>query len=119
MLLSLEEVVAEAKVSRGELTAWVEQRWIVPAQDQDGLLFDEADRARILFIRDLRLDLDVGDDTIPVILRLLDQVYSLRRTLGELQGAIDRLPGEARALLDANLRKRSGTSRPPHPDPTA
>ena len=107
MLLSLEEVVAEARVSQGELTAWIKQRWIVPAQDQDGFLFDEADRARVLFIRDLRLDLDVGDETIPVILKLVDQVYGLRRTLGELQEAIDQLPPEARALLDANLRKCS------------
>jgi chaperone modulatory protein CbpM len=110
MLLSLEEVVAEAQVSRSELTAWIEQRWVMPAQDRDGFLFDEADRARILFIRDLRLDLDVGDETIPVILKLVDQVYGLRRTLGELQDAIEQLPAEARALLDTNLRKASRSS---------
>ena len=53
---------------------------------------------------------------MPLILQLLDQVYALRRALGELQDAIDRLPEEARGQLDALLRQAGGG---PGGDPAA
>ena len=105
MLVTLEEIVAELKVSRHEVTAWVAQRWVLPVEDERGQLFNEADRARILLIAELRQDLQVSDDVMPMVLRLLDQVYTLRRTLGELNRAIDSLPKDSREALHARLRK--------------
>ena len=105
MLITLEEIVTELKVSRTEVTAWVAQRWVLPVEDERGPLFNEADRARILLIAELRQDLQVSDEVMPMVLRLLDQVYTLRRTLGELNSAIDELPEESRQALRARLRK--------------
>jgi chaperone modulatory protein CbpM len=105
MLATIEQVVAEIKVTRGEVTAWVEQRWVRPLEEDGRYLFDEADRARIKLIAELRGDLEVGEEAMPLVLRLLDQIYTLRRALTELQGAIKELPAEARAELEAKLRK--------------
>ena len=105
MLITLEEIVAELKISRHEVTAWVAQRWVLPLEDERGQLFNEADRARILLIAELRTDLQVSDEVMPMVLRLLDQVYTLKRTLGELNTAIDDLPEDSRAALKARLRK--------------
>ena len=105
MLATIEQVVAEIKVSQGEVTAWIEQRWVRPLEEDGRYLFDEADRARIKLISELRGDLEVGEEAMPLVLRLLDQIYTLRRALTELQGAIKELPADARAELEAKLRK--------------
>jgi chaperone modulatory protein CbpM len=105
MLATIEQVVAEVKVTQGEVTAWIEQRWVRPLEEDGRYLFDEADRARIRLISELRGDLEVGEDAMPLVLHLLDQIYALRRALGELQGAIKELPEEAQAELAAKLRK--------------
>ena len=107
MLVTLEEIVAEFRVTRREVTAWIAQRWVLPVEDERGHLFNEADRARIRLITELRRDLQIGDEAMPMVLRLLDQVYTLRRTLGELNQAIDALPEDSRAALHARLRKPS------------
>jgi len=104
-VLTLEQIVAEISISRQEITAWIEQRWILPVEQDGDYLFDEADQARVRLIAELRQDLEVNDEAMPVILQLLDQVYTLRRTLADLQDAIERLPEEARAELDALLRE--------------
>jgi len=105
MLATIEQVVAEIKVTRGEVKVWIEQRWVRPLEEDGRYLFDEADRARIKLIAELRGDLEVGEEAMPLVLRLLDQIYTLRRALTELQGAIKELPEEARAELEAKLRK--------------
>ncbi|MEM7222671.1 MAG: chaperone modulator CbpM [Pseudomonadota bacterium] len=105
MLITIEEIVTEFKVSRQEVTTWIAQRWVLPVEDPRGQMFNEADRARIALITELRRDLQVGDEVMPMVLRLLDQVYTLRRTLGELNSAIDGLPEDSRAALKARLRK--------------
>lgn len=109
MLVTLEQIVAEFKVTRHEVSAWVTQRWVLPIEDERGQLFNEADRARIQLIAELSRDMQVSDEAMPMVLRLLDQVYTLRRTLGELNQAIDGLPPDARAALKARLRRPSKT----------
>jgi chaperone modulatory protein CbpM len=105
MLATIEQVVTEIEVSRGEITAWIERRWVRPLEEDGRYLFDEADRARIKLIAELSGDLEVGEEAMPVVLRLLDQIYALRRALGELQDAIQDLPPNVRAELEARLRK--------------
>ena len=105
MLTTIEQVAAEIEVSPGELTAWIEQRWVLPAEEDGRYLFDEADRARIKLIAELRRDMEIGDEAMPMILRLLDQIYTLRRALGELEDVIKTLPAEVRQEIENRLRK--------------
>ena len=114
MTLTFEQVLTEISVSRVELVRWIEQRWVLPEAEAGGAeasyRFDEIDLARLRLIAELRRDFDVNEEAMPLILQLLDQVYALRRALGELQDAIDRLPEEARGQLDALLRQAGGGS---------
>jgi len=57
MLATIEQVVTEIEVSRGEVTAWIERRWVRPLEEDGRYLFDEADRARIKLIAELSRDL--------------------------------------------------------------
>lgn len=109
MLLAFEQVVAEVSIEPKRLTAWVEQRWLLPVRQDDGrILFDEADVARAQLIAELTGELGVGEEAIPVVLRLLDQVYELRRNIAEIHDALDSLPEEMRAEIRAVLaRKRT------------
>lgn len=86
---TFEELVAEIEISPAELTAWIEQEWVLPTREGDIQVFNEADVARVRLICDLRRDMAVNDEAVPVILQLLDQVYGLRETLAELRAAID------------------------------
>ncbi len=107
MIRTLEQVVEEARLSRVELTDWIEQRWVRPAQEEGVYLFDDADVARIRLICELRHDLQINDEAIPVVLSLLDQVYALRRAIGRLNDAISACSEEARTEIAERLGQPS------------
>ena len=52
----------------------IEKKWIVP-MDVGKKILDEEDVARILLIRDLKYDFGVNDESIPIILHLIDQLH--------------------------------------------
>ena len=112
MLVSFEKVVSEIEMDAAELAAWIKQGWVLPVEEKGRFLFDEADVARVRLIAELRRDLGVNDEAVPVVLRLLDQVYALRKALGDLNGAIQALPEDFRARLKAELQKASESSQP-------
>lgn len=98
-LVRFDEVLVSVGLGASELQAWIEQNWVLPVAEDGDFFFDETDVARVRLIAELRNDLGVNEDAIPVVLRLLDQVYSLRRALAELNDAIHELPESARAQL--------------------
>ena len=63
------------------LHAFVRQDWVRPARTHGEPLFSDADIARIRLILDLRATLDVEEETLPIVLSLLDQLYATRRQL--------------------------------------
>lgn len=87
-----------------ELTAWVERGWVQPDAADDVWEFREIDVARIRLIRDLRHGMEVGEDTIPLVLSLLDQVYELRGQLHRMIDALSSQPQEVRTAIVAALR---------------
>lgn len=106
MIRTFEQIVAEVEITPSELTAWIEQEWVLPARDGDTPVFNEADVARVRLICDLRRDMAVNDEAVPVVLQLLDQVYALRDTLAELRAAIDAASPEAREEILSKLGPR-------------
>jgi chaperone modulatory protein CbpM len=100
---TLSEVVRlVGRVDRVELTHWVELGWVTPERiERDEPAFSDLDVARVCLICDLRHDLAVEEETIPLVLSLLDQIYTLRRQMNALAGAIRQQPEEVReAILD-------------------
>ena len=71
-----------------ELVSWVERGWVQPDSTEAGWEFHEIDVARVRLLHDLRRDMDVGEDALPLVLSLLDQVYELRGTLRALLGEL-------------------------------
>jgi chaperone modulatory protein CbpM len=77
----------QARVDNEVFEQWVEEGWLIPHQDPAGRRFSDVDLARAHLIRDLR-DLGVNDDSIPIILDLVDQLHGLRCVLRELLSTI-------------------------------
>jgi chaperone modulatory protein CbpM len=85
-----------------EIIQWVEQGWVVPDTADAGLVFHEIDVARVRLIHDLRRDMEIGEDAIPLVLSLLDQVYELRSRMNAILRALSSQSEDVRvAVLDA------------------
>jgi chaperone modulatory protein CbpM len=86
-----------------ELRQWIAEHWVRAEESDRGFFFHEVDAARVRLIRELRHELAIGDEAIPVILQLLDQVYALRRRLRRLCQAIEAQPLELRDAVRTHL----------------
>jgi chaperone modulatory protein CbpM len=113
-MMTLSEVLTMVgRVDRVELTQWIEAGWVAPERrGAEDPAFSELDVARVCLICDLRHDLAVEEETIPLVLSLLDQIYTLRRQMNALTGAIRQQPDEVRqAILELleEPRRRGGS----------
>ena len=77
------EFFRPAPVDDETLDQWVEAGWLTQHQNLSGPRFSDVDFARARLIRDLQ-DLGVNDDSIPIVLGLVDQLHGLRHLLREL-----------------------------------
>jgi chaperone modulatory protein CbpM len=88
-----------------ELTAWVERGWVLPESADSGWVFHEIDVARVRLIYDLRHDMEVTEETMPLVLSLLDQMYELRGRLRTVLQAVQAQPSDVRqAILQSIAR---------------
>jgi chaperone modulatory protein CbpM len=100
-------VTLVGRVDRVELSHWIELGWIAPERPADAEpAFSDLDVARVCLICDLRHDLEVEEETIPLVLSLLDQVYALRRQINALTGAIREQPEDVRRAILRLLDQR-------------
>jgi chaperone modulatory protein CbpM len=102
-----EVVLLVGRIDRVELYRWVELGWIAPArsivpeESTDEPAFSDLDIARVRLICDLRHDLAVEEETVPLVLSLLDQLYAMRRHINALSGALRQQPEDVRrAIMD-------------------
>ena len=86
-----------------ELTGWVARGWVHPVPDDPEPVFRDIDIARIRLIHDLRTLMRIEDETIPVILSLLDQVYDERARLSAVLRAVGSQPAPVRAAILAAI----------------
>jgi chaperone modulatory protein CbpM len=77
------EFFRSAPVDDETLDQWVEAGWLTQHKNLSGQRFSDVDFARARLIRDLQ-DLGVNDDSIPIVLGLVDQLHGLRHLLREL-----------------------------------
>lgn len=98
-------VVSEVRrVTLRELRLWVREGWVRPAQGEAGPLFDELDIARIRLLCDLRKDMGLATDALPVVLTLIDRLHETRRDLSLLAQAVSQLPDDSRHRVTEAFR---------------
>jgi chaperone modulatory protein CbpM len=88
-----------------EIETWIAEGWVRPAGAPGAWTFAAIDVARLALIRDLRHEYGVNEEALPVILRLLDQLYDQRRQVRQLCQTLTRLaPPDLLAAMHAALR---------------
>jgi chaperone modulatory protein CbpM len=91
-------------LQRPDLERWIVHRLVLPDSTAGGYVFREVDVARIRLIRELRDDLSVNEEALPIVLSLLDQLYEVRRRMRELGQALGRTaPLEVRQAIASLL----------------
>jgi chaperone modulatory protein CbpM len=109
MMLQITAVTALfADLPAQELTGWIERGWVLPEGDAPGWVFQEIDVARVRLIHDLRRGMDVGEEMIPLVLSLLDQMYEMRRQLKAVLRAVEAQPMEVREAIRLVLARDAG-----------
>lgn len=97
--MSFDEYAVVARVERlnlRELRFWVRQGWLCPAEGEAGPVFDELDIARVRLLCDLRKEMSLPNDAVPVVLNLIDHLHQTRRELRTLTRAIKEQPEDVR-----------------------
>jgi len=81
-MITLDLVCARfSRLDPADLRRWIAEGLVRPDQAPEGLVFQEIDVERVRLILDLRDEMAVEEETLPLVLSLLDQVYELRRRL--------------------------------------
>ena len=86
-----------------EIEHWIGEAWVLPENSAGTYVFHEVDVARVRLIVELRRDMAIDEEAMPVVLNLLDQLYALRRRVKRVTAALDDLPPELRAAIAARL----------------
>lgn len=107
VMISETEVVSLVPHADAEaLRRWVDLGWVLPQRDGEALRFDRADVARVRLICELHYELHIEEDSMSVVLSLMDQLYETRRSLHTLLSALEAQPADVRARITALVRSK-------------
>jgi chaperone modulatory protein CbpM len=103
-MIAFEAVLSRIQgLEAAELKEWIAARWVLPEQATHGYAFHDIDVARIHLIVELRRELLIDAEAMPLVLNLLDQVYALRKRLKSVAAAIEKLPPDMQVTLRGHL----------------
>ena len=87
-MIGIDVVIAEISgLTRQDLERWIANAWVQPDKLTGGYAFREIDVARARLILEMRDEMEINEDALPVVLLLLDQLYDLRRQMRNLNDA--------------------------------
>lgn len=104
-MLTLDELLARcAGLDRRELDSWIAEGWVRPERSAETWNFAEVDVARVELILEIRREFAIDEEGLPLVLGLLDQVYSLRRQMRWLCDALAAQSPEVQAAIRRALQ---------------
>ena len=81
--ISLDALPAHlAGIDLMQVEQWIALDWVRPDGQPGQWWFTAIDVARLRLIIELRTDLGLDENSLPVVLNLVDQLYAARRALG-------------------------------------
>ncbi|MBU4530479.1 MAG: hypothetical protein KUA43_01340 [Hoeflea sp.] len=107
---NLDEVIALVPgLSRADLERWIHAALIEAELDADRPVLSETQFARVRLVCSLRFDMEVEEETLPVVLDLIDQLHDTRERLHRLSQAVLAQDEEVRAaVLEVMAEARRG-----------
>ncbi len=108
MIVSEQDLVVEIRdLSLPRLHKWIRLGWVKPERREGAAFFQEVDVARVRLLNELEHALDFDDDTVPLVLSLLDQIHGLRGELRNLAQAVEEQPEPVRDRIRAAYARLS------------
>lgn len=100
---NLEEIISLVPdLNRADLERWIEEALIEAQQEAGSATLNDMQIARVRLICSLRYDMDVEEETLPVVLDLLDQLHDARARLFSLcQAVLSQRDDVKAAVLEA------------------
>ncbi len=92
-------------LKRAELRRWVTAGWVAPLRQEGESNFREIDVARLQMIVQIRRDMRIAEEGMPLVLSLVDQVYGLRNELRRLAEAVEAQPEPVRQAIMKHRRR--------------
>ena len=100
MITEMEILTKVQGLTTTQLSFWVSEEWVRPAKSKTEssteIVFSDVDIARVRLLVMLCNDLEVGNEAVPVILSLIDQVHDMREQLRIISCAIEEQPDNIR-----------------------
>lgn len=107
MGLSEREVLASVRqLTVTRLHSWIEYGWVQPEAGDGRRTYSRADVARLELLCTLSEDMEIDDEAVPVILKLLDQLHGVRTALRDLVEAVEAQPEAVRGEIVRAYRER-------------
>jgi chaperone modulatory protein CbpM len=108
-MISLDDLVAAiAALQRSDLEAWIRDELVAPQQEAGKLLFTDMEYARVRLICTLHYELEVGQETLPMVLSLIDQLYDARQRLLSLTAAVVAQDQSVQAAIIESMKPSFG-----------
>jgi chaperone modulatory protein CbpM len=94
-MITIEALFVQVRgLRRDDLERWITQSWVRPDGEPGRYLFHDIDVARVQLILELREQMQVNEEALPVVLSLLDQLYEARRRMRRVRDALDQATTE-------------------------
>ena len=105
-MTTLDELLRlHSRLTQVHVERWVARGLLRPHGVADAWIFEQVDVARVRLLAELVDDIGLDDDTVEVVVGLVDQVHTLRGQLGLLAQAIAEQPPETREAIAAVLQR--------------
>lgn len=99
-----EAIAAVARLTRPQLTAFVEAEIVIPLRTETGLVFRQIDIVRLELLCELSESFSLDEDALGVVISLIDQLHAVRGELRDVLEAIEAEPEEVRRRIAVALR---------------
>lgn len=105
-MTTLDELLHEhASLTTIHVERWVARGLLRPGGTADAWVFETVDVARTHLLAELTGDLGLDDETVEMVIGLIDQVHTLRRQLDLVGRVIAEQPVPAREAIAAALAR--------------
>ena len=100
MTLDEQDLIREVgELSVQRLHKWLRLGWVRPERREGVAVYHEVDVARVRLLYELEHTAEFDDETLPLVLSLLDQIHGLRSELRCLALAVGEQPAHVRERI--------------------
>ena len=100
-----EAIAAVARLTRTQLSAFVNAEIVVPLRTETGMVFRQIDIVRMELLCELSEDFHLDEDALAVVISLIDQLHAVRGELRSVLKAVEAEPEDVRLRIAEALRQ--------------